>query len=64
MARKLAGILRWFVLLAGVGVFATCLAESVETLPAPKGYVNDFAGILSHELAGLVEGGLNAHAKQ
>jgi uncharacterized protein len=47
MARKLAGILRWFVLLAGVGVFATCLAESVETLPAPKGYVNDFAGILS-----------------
>jgi len=39
-----------------VGCVATAaLAESVATLPAPKGYVNDFAGILSPEASSRLE---------
>jgi uncharacterized protein len=48
MSRRVAGILRWFVLVVVVGSVAVPgWAESVATLPAPKGYVNDFAAVLS-----------------
>jgi uncharacterized protein len=56
MVRKLAGKLRWFVLIVVVGAFATAgFAESVATLPAPKGYVNDFAGVLGPDAAASLE---------
>lgn len=56
MARRFAGILRWFVLVVVVGSFATAgLAESVATLPAPKGYVSDFAGALNPDTASSLE---------
>lgn len=56
MARRVAGILRWFVFVVVVGCVATVAsAESVATLPAPKGYVNDFAGVLSPEAASSLE---------
>jgi uncharacterized protein len=56
MARRIAGILRLFVLVVVVGsVAAPGLAESVATLPAPKGYVNDFAGVLSPDTSASLE---------
>ena len=56
MGRRVAGILRWFVFVVAVGCLATpALAESVAALPAPKGYVNDFAGILTPETATSLE---------
>jgi uncharacterized protein len=47
MGRRFAGLLRWFVLLASVGVVHRGFAEAVATLPAPQGYISDFAGILA-----------------
>ena len=56
MVRRVAGILRWFVLVIVVGaVAAPGLAESVATLPAPKGYVNDFAGIFTPDTSASLE---------
>lgn len=56
MARWIGGVLRWFVLVVVVGaVAAPGLAESVATLPAPKGYVNDFAGALSPDASASLE---------
>lgn len=56
MSRRIAGILRWFVLVVAVGAVAVPdFAESVATLPAPKGYVNDFAGVLGPDGAASLE---------
>lgn len=56
MVRRIAGILRWFVLIVAVGAVAPPgLAESVATLPAPKGYVNDFAGIFTPDTSASLE---------
>lgn len=56
MVRRVAGILRWFVLIVAVGaVGAPGLAESVASLPAPKGYVNDFAGIFTPDASANLE---------
>jgi len=56
MVRRVAGILRWFVLVVAVGAVAAAgLAESVATLPAPKGYVNDFAGIFKPDTSSSLE---------
>jgi len=56
MARRLAGIRRWFVLVVVAGfIAAPILGESVATLPAPRGYVSDFAGILSPDTSRSIE---------
>ena len=56
MAQRLAGILRWLLVVIVVGCFAPpSWAESVATLPAPKGYVSDFAGVLSPDTVTALE---------
>ena len=48
--------MRWCVLVALLGsLFPALPAETVATLPAPKGYVNDFAGVLTPEAASNLE---------
>lgn len=52
MLRPVAGLLRGCLLVCLVLVVAPRLpAETVASLPAPNGYVNDFAGILTPEAA-------------
>jgi uncharacterized protein len=47
---------RWLaVLILLLAPSATLTAESVSTLPAPTGYVNDFAGVLSPDIKQSVE---------
>ncbi len=47
---------RWLVLIfAVIAPSAALTAESVNTLPAPTGYVNDFAGVLSPSTRSSVE---------
>jgi len=55
MGRTVFGILRWLVLATTVGCLPASIAESVATLPAPKGYVNDFAGVLQPQTASALE---------
>jgi uncharacterized protein len=56
MSRSRAGLLRWCVLVTLLGAFSPALhAETVATLPAPTGYVNDFAGIFTPEAASSLE---------
>ena len=43
-------IVRWLMFVVVLGVAVPAMSgESVATLPAPTGYVNDFAGVLSPE---------------
>jgi uncharacterized protein len=49
-------LVRWLVLvLVVIAPSAVLTAESVSTLPAPTGYVNDFAGVLSPSTRSNVE---------
>jgi len=47
MARRIAGCVRWCLFALVLGMLAPELpAETVDSLPKPTGYINDFAGIL------------------
>jgi len=48
--------MRWFLLVTLACILAPALpAETVDALPAPSGYVNDFAGILTPETVSSLE---------
>lgn len=54
---RMCRLRRWLVLvlLAVAAAASPALAEKVSDLPAPTGYVNDFAGVLSPEVKAKVE---------
>ncbi|HWB33657.1 MAG TPA: TPM domain-containing protein [Acidobacteriaceae bacterium] len=64
----MARALRWLVCVVLLAVCGGLRAETVETLPAPSGYVNDFAGVLAPQTvtnldALLVQLDRKAHAQ-